>query len=169
MHRCFGGRSAFDRARNSRAHSSAGERSLHTGEVQGSIPCAPTRSSSAFEPPSNDRIPTSVACGRMFDEAVAVGVMSYSFVAFAVAAVQPAPCSRDESTTLRRPKRTFGGRKTSICGINLGYRRHPAFASAFEFDCAGDVSRHRRRRRLSSEAGWAAGTPGANLSAGGWR
>ena len=25
-----------------RAHSSAGERSLHTGEVQGSIPCAPT-------------------------------------------------------------------------------------------------------------------------------
>src|SRR5262249_49616327 len=26
----------------SRAHSSAGERSLHTGEVQGSIPCAPT-------------------------------------------------------------------------------------------------------------------------------
>jgi hypothetical protein len=26
-----------------RAHSSAGERSLHTGEVQGSIPCAPTR------------------------------------------------------------------------------------------------------------------------------
>jgi hypothetical protein len=27
----------------SRAHSSAGERSLHTGEVQGSIPCAPTR------------------------------------------------------------------------------------------------------------------------------
>src|SRR5260370_2130448 len=33
---------AFDRARKSRAHSSAGERSLHTGEVQGSIPCAPT-------------------------------------------------------------------------------------------------------------------------------
>ena len=30
-------------ARKSRAHSSAGERSLHTGEVQGSIPCAPTR------------------------------------------------------------------------------------------------------------------------------
>jgi hypothetical protein len=28
--------------RISRAHSSAGERSLHTGEVQGSIPCAPT-------------------------------------------------------------------------------------------------------------------------------
>src|SRR5260370_41495169 len=35
---------AFDRRRKSRAHSSAGERSLHTGEVQGSIPCAPTRS-----------------------------------------------------------------------------------------------------------------------------
>jgi hypothetical protein len=31
-----------DRAQKSRAHSSAGERSLHTGEVQGSIPCAPT-------------------------------------------------------------------------------------------------------------------------------
>src|ERR1700730_3357612 len=30
-------------APKSRAHSSAGERSLHTGEVQGSIPCAPTR------------------------------------------------------------------------------------------------------------------------------
>src|ERR1700720_2664500 len=29
-------------APKSRAHSSAGERSLHTGEVQGSIPCAPT-------------------------------------------------------------------------------------------------------------------------------
>src|SRR6266567_4997620 len=27
----------------SRTHSSAGERSLHTGEVQGSIPCASTR------------------------------------------------------------------------------------------------------------------------------
>src|SRR5712675_2949171 len=34
---------ASDGARKSRAHSSAGERSLHTGEVQGSIPCAPTR------------------------------------------------------------------------------------------------------------------------------
>jgi hypothetical protein len=33
---------AFDRARKSRTHSSAGERSLHTGEVQGSIPCAST-------------------------------------------------------------------------------------------------------------------------------
>ena len=32
----------FDEAQHSRAHSSAGERSLHTGEVQGSIPCAPT-------------------------------------------------------------------------------------------------------------------------------
>ena len=29
-------------ARQFRAHSSAGERSLHTGEVQGSIPCAST-------------------------------------------------------------------------------------------------------------------------------
>src|ERR1700716_3970600 len=29
--------------RQSRTHSSAGERSLHTGEVQGSIPCASTR------------------------------------------------------------------------------------------------------------------------------
>src|SRR5216117_4163043 len=33
---------ALDRARKSRTHSSAGERSLHTGEVQGSIPCAST-------------------------------------------------------------------------------------------------------------------------------
>src|SRR5205814_3933507 len=31
-------------AQKSRTHSSAGERSLHTGEVQGSIPCASTRS-----------------------------------------------------------------------------------------------------------------------------
>jgi hypothetical protein len=30
-------------AKKSRTHSSAGERSLHTGEVQGSIPCASTR------------------------------------------------------------------------------------------------------------------------------
>src|ERR1700710_515030 len=30
-------------APQSRTHSSAGERSLHTGEVQGSIPCASTR------------------------------------------------------------------------------------------------------------------------------
>jgi hypothetical protein len=30
------------RCTKTRAHSSAGERSLHTGEVQGSIPCAPT-------------------------------------------------------------------------------------------------------------------------------
>ena len=34
--------------RISRAHSSAGERSLHTGEVQGSIPCAPTRETCCF-------------------------------------------------------------------------------------------------------------------------
>ena len=34
--------SALDHAAKSRAHSSVGERSLHTGEVQGSIPCAPT-------------------------------------------------------------------------------------------------------------------------------
>src|SRR3954452_13541344 len=34
--------SALDRTRESRTHSSAGERSLHTGEVQGSIPCAST-------------------------------------------------------------------------------------------------------------------------------
>jgi hypothetical protein len=33
------GRAAY----KSRTHSSAGERSLHTGEVQGSIPCASTR------------------------------------------------------------------------------------------------------------------------------
>src|ERR1700704_6601505 len=32
----------LDRAAISRTHSSAGERSLHTGEVQGSIPCAST-------------------------------------------------------------------------------------------------------------------------------
>src|SRR5437868_7719365 len=35
--------SALDFAGKSRTHSSAGERSLHTGEVQGSIPCASTR------------------------------------------------------------------------------------------------------------------------------
>src|SRR6516165_3853708 len=34
--------------RISRAHSSAGERSLHTGEVQGSIPCAPTTKTRCF-------------------------------------------------------------------------------------------------------------------------
>ena len=33
---------AFEIARQSRTHSSAGERALHTGEVQGSIPCAST-------------------------------------------------------------------------------------------------------------------------------
>src|SRR4051812_9177906 len=39
VHRRF---PALETARQSRTHSSAGERSLHTGEVQGSIPCAST-------------------------------------------------------------------------------------------------------------------------------
>ena len=37
-----------DFADKSRTHSSAGERSLHTGEVQGSIPCASTIKPSDF-------------------------------------------------------------------------------------------------------------------------
>ena len=38
----FVNRTLLALTRDGRAHSSAGERSLHTGEVQGSIPCAPT-------------------------------------------------------------------------------------------------------------------------------
>jgi hypothetical protein len=38
----FGPATSCVTAAEIRVHSSAGERSLHTGEVQGSIPCAPT-------------------------------------------------------------------------------------------------------------------------------
>jgi hypothetical protein len=41
----FVNRTLLASSTDGRAHSSAGERSLHTGEVQGSIPCAPTTQS----------------------------------------------------------------------------------------------------------------------------